>query len=126
GYISKGQDEGGKLLFGGKRPSIFGHENGFFLEPTVISTDNEDSVIVKEEIFGPVFPLRTFSSYDEVIERSNAVIYGLGSSVWTKDVTRALRATRDLRFGTVWVNDHVPVPSEMPWPAWKQSGHGAS
>lgn len=126
GYIEKGVHEGGKLLFGGKQPKVPGHEKGFYIEPTVISTENENSAIVKEEIFGPVFTLRTFSTYDEVIGASNDVIYGLGASVWTKNVTIAMRATRDLRFGTVWVNDHVPVPSEMPWPAWKQSGQGAS
>jgi len=72
---------------------------------------------VKEEIFGPVFTPRKFSSYEEVIEESNDVIYGLGASVWSKNVTITLKATKDLRFGTVWINDHVPVPAEMPWPA---------
>jgi len=61
-----------------------------------------------------------------VIRKSNEVVYGLGASVWTKDVTRAMNSVKDLRFGTVWVNDHVPVPSEMPWAGYKQSGHGAS
>jgi betaine-aldehyde dehydrogenase len=126
GYIEKGVAEGGKILLGGGRAVVPGFEGGFFLEPTVIYTENENSAIVKEEIFGPVFTLRKFSSYEEVIEESNDVIYGLGASVWTKNVTIALKATKDLRFGTVWINDHVPVPSEMPWPAWKQSGQGAS
>jgi betaine-aldehyde dehydrogenase len=126
GYIDKGVKEGGKILFGGNDAKVEGNMRGFYLEPTVISTENEESAIVKEEIFGPVFTLRTFSTYDEAIGESNDVIYGLGASVWTKDVTTAVRATKDLHFGTVWVNDHVPVPSEMPWPAWKQSGQGAS
>lgn len=126
GYIEKGIEEGGKLLHGGKRPSIRGYENGYFLEPTVVYTENNDSTIVTEEVFGPVFALLPFSSYKGVIERSNDVIYGLCSSVWTKDVTTAMNAVKDLRFGTVWVNEHVPVPSEMPWAAYKQSGHGAS
>jgi betaine-aldehyde dehydrogenase len=126
GYIKKGLSEGGKLLFGGKRPRIQGREGGYYLEPTVIYTDNDNSAIVQEEIFGPVFTVLSFSDYDEVIEKSNSVVYGLGASVWTKDVTRAMNAVRDLRFGTVWVNEHVPVPSEMPWAGYKQSGHGAS
>ena len=125
-YIKAGQEEGGDLLTGGDRPLIKGHENGYFLNPAVIYTDNENSSIVKEEIFGPVFSVLKFSEYDDVIRRSNDVTYGLGSSVWTSDITTAMKAVRDLRFGTVWVNEHVVVPSEMPWAGYKQSGHGAS
>lgn len=125
-YIKKGQQEGGKLLYGGNRPMLKGYEGGYFIIPAIIETDNENSAIVKEEIFGPVFTVLKFKDYDDVIRRSNDVTYGLGSSVWTKDITTAMRATRDLRFGTVWVNEHVVVPSEMPWAGYKQSGHGAS
>jgi len=126
GYIQKGLREDGELVYGGERPRIEGHEGGYFLNPTVIFTDNHASAIVQEEIFGPVFTVLSFEDYDEVIRKSNEVVYGLGASVWTKDVTRAMNAVKDLRFGTVWVNDHVPVPSEMPWAGYKQSGHGAS
>ena len=126
GYIQKGLQQGGVLVYGGERPKIEGHQDGYFLNPTAIYTDNHASAIVQEEIFGPVFTIIPFDHYDEVISKSNEVVYGLGSSVWTKDLTRAMNAVRDLRFGTVWVNDHVPVPSEMPWAGYKQSGHGAS
>jgi betaine-aldehyde dehydrogenase len=126
GYITKGVEEGGRILRGGKEPKIPAHEGGFYLEPTVIQTDNHDSKIVTEEIFGPVYAVLKFSNYEEVINQSNSGVYGLGASVWTRDVTTAMRACRDLRFGTVWINDHVPVPSEMPWAGYKQSGHGAS
>ena len=110
-YIRTGIKEGGELVSGGKRPLIAGGEGGFFLEPTVIFTRNHDSVIVKEEIFGPVFTLLPFSEFEEVVQKSNDVIYGLVASIWTGNVRRALNATKDLRFGTVWVNDHLPVPS---------------
>ncbi|MDA8054881.1 MAG: aldehyde dehydrogenase family protein [Thermoplasmatales archaeon] len=125
-YIERGLNQGGKLLEGGDRPKFKGFENGFFLNPTVIYTENQKSDIVQEEIFGPVFSVLPFSSYDEVINKSNDIVYGLGSSVWTKNVNIALNAVKDLRFGTVWVNEHVPVPSEMPWAGYRQSGHGAS
>jgi len=121
-YIRKGIEEGGKLTYGGKRPL----SQGFYLEPTAIETDNNSSAIVQEEIFGPVWTVLKFKNYEEVIEKANDVIYGLGASIWTRDVTRALRATRDFRFATVWINEHVPVPSEMPWPSYKQSGSGSS
>jgi len=123
-YIKRGIEEGGALIFGGDRPVIKGFEGGYFLNPTVIYTENEESSIVKEEIFGPVFTILKFSSYDEVIERANNVIYGLGASVWTKNVTTAMRAVKDLRFGTVWVNEHLVVPSETPWAGYRQSGNG--
>ncbi len=125
-YVDRGVKDGGRLVYGGKRPQDESLSGGFYFEPAVIRTENENSPIVKEEIFGPVFTVMPFADYDDVIARSNDVIYGLGSSVWTKDITVAMNATRDLRFGTVWVNEHVPVPSEMPWAGYKRSGHGAS
>ena len=125
-YIKAGTEQGGRLLYGGSKPKIPGHEDGHYLTPTVIATDNQKSSIVQEEIFGPVFTVLKTSGLEDALEKSNDVVYGLGASIWTKDVTRAMRAVRDLRFGTVWVNDHVPVPSEMPWAGYKQSGHGAS
>ncbi len=126
GYIEKGIEQGGRLVQGGKRPKIKGREKGFYLNPAIVYTENQKSDIVQQEIFGPVFSVLPFSTYDEVISKSNDVIYGLGSSVWTKNVTTAMNAVKDLRFGTVWVNEHVTVPSEMPWAGYKQSGHGAS
>ena len=126
GYIEAGIKQGGRLMFGGGVPKIPGHEDGYYIEPTVIFTENHQSSIVQEEIFGPVFTVLRTSNLEDAIKKSNEVIYGLGASIWTKDVTKAMRAVRDLRFGTVWVNDHIPVPSEMPWAGYKQSGHGAS
>ena len=126
GYVKRGIEEEGRLEYGGKRPNIKGLEQGYFFEPTVVYTENQKSSIVQEEIFGPVFTVLPFSSYDEAVLKANDVTYGLGSSVWTKDIKTAMNAAKDLRFGTVWINEHVPVPSEMPWAGYKQSGHGAS
>lgn len=124
GYVSTGVEEGGRILKGGKRPKIPGHENGYYFEPTVIQTEKHDSAIVMEEIFGPVYAVLKFNDYKEVIDKSNSTVYGLCASVWTKDMPTALKASRDLRFGTVWINDHGPVCGEMPWPGYKQSGQG--
>jgi betaine-aldehyde dehydrogenase len=114
----------GTFRIGGERAHPSGLENGFFFQPTII-TDVEDSArVVTDEIFGPVVVVLPFREEAEVTARANAVRYGLAGSVWTSNVQRALRVSSALEFGTVWVNDHLPITAEMPHGGFKQSGFG--
>ena len=99
-------------------------DKGFYVEPTVVGGLRQDDRMIQQEIFGPVITVQSFGDEDEAIAWSNGVEFGLASSVWTKDVSRAIRVSNALDFGCVWINTHIPLVAEMPHGGFKSSGHG--
>ena len=128
--ISKAQQErvlgfldrakGANVLTGGGTNG----DHGFFVKPTVVVDVDQTDEIVQREVFGPVVTVQRFADDDEALAWANDVPYGLAASVFTRDIGRALNASRKLDFGTVWINDHIPLVSEMPHGGFKQSGYG--
>jgi 1-pyrroline dehydrogenase len=97
---------------------------GFFVAPTIVTDVDQQAEIVQREVFGPVVTVQRAPNDDAALALANDVAYGLGASIFTRDVGRAMDAARRLRFGTVWINDHGPVTPEMPWGGFKESGYG--
>lgn len=120
GFVGRARSTGASVLTGGRRVD----RPGWFYEATVITDVRQDDEIIQREVFGPVVTIQRAGSDDEMLAMANSVDYGLAASVWTSDVNRSLRLTRDLAFGTVWLNQHLVLANEMPFGGFGQSGYG--
>jgi betaine-aldehyde dehydrogenase len=119
GFFQRKPDHA-EIVTGGKEPDL----PGTFIEPTVVAGLLQDDEMVQNEIFGPVMTVQQFDDEAKAIEWANGTRYGLAASVWSRDIGRAHRVANAIRFGTVWINDHITMATEMPHGGYKQSGYG--
>lgn len=120
GMVARAPGQGGRIVTGGSAPDL----PGSFYAPTLIADVDENSEVYRDEIFGPVLTVRSFTDDDDALRQANDTEYGLAASAWTRDVYRAQRASREIDAGCVWINDHIPIISEMPHGGVGASGFG--
>jgi acyl-CoA reductase-like NAD-dependent aldehyde dehydrogenase len=119
GYIASAREEGGTFLTGGTPTG-----SGYFIEPAIVIGLADDARLVREEQFGPVLPIQVYDDLDDAITRANTSEYGLGGTIWTGDVRRGIAVAGRIETGTIWVNQHMALPLDVPFGGAKESGIG--
>jgi len=122
--VNDAAKRGARVLAGGQRPSGDGFAKGYFYLPTILVDVDEKSRVVQEEVFGPALPVMRVRDLDEALEKANNSVYGLGSSIWTRDLDKAMQAAEGLEAGYTWINSPQIIFDELPFGGLKQSGLG--